>query len=267
MYGGIEHEIGCDEFQAMLADALDGVLSGPRQAAFEAHRRTCALCAPLHAEAETGLRWLQLLKAEELATPPLLLDSILQATSRPALPSEASQSWWRQARDFLRLPPFWRTVSQPRFAMSFAMTFVALSAILSFTGVRLGELRTADFQPVALENDWYQACGKVQRYYENIRFVYEFESRLRELRQIAMPPEGSSPEPSREPRPKSERPETPNPSHSEHDELRPILASASQNPGYGGIAVSGTEISGWPPPEQAQNRRVLGTPFEDRRCL
>ena len=42
----------CNEFDLLLSDALDGVLSGPGLDRFQAHARTCKACGPLLAEAE-----------------------------------------------------------------------------------------------------------------------------------------------------------------------------------------------------------------------
>ena len=42
----------CHEFDVLLADALDGVLTGGKLDRFQAHTRTCSACGPLFAEAE-----------------------------------------------------------------------------------------------------------------------------------------------------------------------------------------------------------------------
>ena len=40
----------CNEFDGLLTDALDGVLTGARLDRFQAHARTCSACGPLFAE-------------------------------------------------------------------------------------------------------------------------------------------------------------------------------------------------------------------------
>ena len=237
MYGG-DYQVGCEEFQAMLAGALDGTLLPTQQAAFEAHRQACPLCAEMHAQAEAGLGWLRILKEEEVVPPPPLYNSILWATSRAELP--LGPSWWQQVRDYLGLVSFWRAVSQPRFAMSFAMAFVALSATLSLTGVRLGELRTADLRPSALVRDFYDAHEKVVHYYDNLKLVYRFESRLREWQQMTAPDRPAGTEAPREPRPKPEQ----SPHHSEQNGLRPTLALAPRAVCSSGADLPEAEISG-----------------------
>ncbi len=53
------NDMQCSEFDALLSDALDQVLTGPKAEAFQAHGKTCAVCGPLLAEAEIGKRWLE----------------------------------------------------------------------------------------------------------------------------------------------------------------------------------------------------------------
>src|SRR5271154_332480 len=76
-----EHHNGlqCSEFDALLSDALDQVLTGPKANAFQAHAKTCPVCGPLLAEAEIGKRWLENLV--EVEPPQHLMHNILAATS------------------------------------------------------------------------------------------------------------------------------------------------------------------------------------------
>ena len=45
--------------------------------------------------------------------------------------------------------------------------------------------------PVAIKRTYYETTGRVVKYYENIRFVYEIESRVREFKRVTAPPEPS----------------------------------------------------------------------------
>ena len=54
MPGQTNNGMQCNEFEALLFDALDGPLSGGKQEQFQAHARVCAKCGPLFAEAEAG---------------------------------------------------------------------------------------------------------------------------------------------------------------------------------------------------------------------
>ena len=69
----------CNEFDLLLTDALDGVLSGARLDRFQAHTRTCSACGPLFAEAEAGRNWLK--ELTEVEPPASLVNSILASTT------------------------------------------------------------------------------------------------------------------------------------------------------------------------------------------
>jgi len=241
MQGERKNEIQCVEFEAMLADALDGALAGEPQAAFLSHRMACSRCASVYREAEVGLRWLQALKTEQVEPPPALLGQILQATSQaesgakqPRLP------WWKRLRQLPVLAPVFQTVLQPRFAMSFAMAFFSLSAILTLTGIKLRDLRYVDLRPHTFRRGFYETEGKIVKYYENIRFVYEFESRLRDLRRATVPEESSpKPEPSKEPKNKSEGVDHNRYRNDSRDAIPPVFAGGRmmfRAPGFSGVA-------------------------------
>src|SRR3974390_3371477 len=79
MPGQSKHGIECSEFELLLSEALDRKPGGARMEQFEGHRRTCPVCGPLFADAETGQKWLHSL--EEVAPPVHLVHNILAATS------------------------------------------------------------------------------------------------------------------------------------------------------------------------------------------
>jgi len=192
-----EHHNGmqCSEFDALLSDALDQVLTGPKAHAFQTHAKTCPVCGPLLAEAEIGKHWLE--KLVEVEPPQHLIDNILAATtgidtvrlrgSAMATPA----SWYDRAVGWatMVMSPALAIVKQPRFAMSFGMAFFSLSLSLSLAGVKLGQIRPGDFRPSAIKRNYYETSGRVVKYYENIRFVYEMESRLREFKRATTPAE------------------------------------------------------------------------------
>ena len=76
---------------------------------------------------------------------------------------------------------------QPRFAMSFGMAFFSLSISLSLAGVKVSDVRRVDLRPSAIKRTYYETTGRVVKYYENIRFVYEIESRVREFKRVTAP--------------------------------------------------------------------------------
>src|ERR1700684_1572096 len=190
----------CQEFDSLLSDALDGVLPGLQLDRFQAHARTCSACGPLFAEVQAGRNWLKDLT--EVEPPVSLVTSILASTTgvdtqrlrvNVAAPQpqvtwlERAQAWASGA-----LQPIWGTVRQPRFAMSFGMAFFSLSVALSVIGVKPADLRQVSLRPTALRHTYYNTQARVVRYYENIRLVYDVESRVREFRRNVTPAEPGS---------------------------------------------------------------------------
>ncbi len=146
----------------------------------------------LLADAETGRNWLRSL--QEVEPPAGLVINILVATSgfqtgRSGVLNPSRTSWWEQfTTAFIRAGTA-RGIRQPRFVMSFGMAFFSVSICLSLAGIKLSDLRTPDLRPSAIKRNYYETSGRVVKYYENIRFVYEFESRVREFKRITEPAE------------------------------------------------------------------------------
>src|SRR6202050_2681268 len=70
----------CDEWENLIADALDGTLSAADAAAFARHQGECALCAQMFKETQQGKAWIEYL-AVEPEVPVDLLKKILARTS------------------------------------------------------------------------------------------------------------------------------------------------------------------------------------------
>src|SRR5882724_6729956 len=170
----------CVEFDALLSEALEGSLKGPKLENFQLHAKSYEVCGPLFADAKAGQDWLQSL--EDVDPPAELVRNVLLATSGLRL------SWWERFQSSF-LSPMVNVARQPRFAMSFGMAFFSLSVTLSIAGVRLGDLRHVDLRPSAIKRTYYQTTAKVVKYYENIRVVYEVESRVREFKKVTTPAE------------------------------------------------------------------------------
>jgi hypothetical protein len=189
----------CHEFDGLVSDALDGVLTGIQLDRFQAHSRTCSACGPLFAEVTAGRNWLKDLT--EVEPPVSLVTNILASTTgvdtqrlRVNVPARQPRiSWIERAQAWAsgNLEPIWATVRQPRFAMSFGMAFFALSVALSVLGVKPADLRSISLRPSALRQSYFHTQARVVRYYENIRFVYEVESRVRELKRNVTPTEAA----------------------------------------------------------------------------
>jgi len=205
----------CNEFELVLTDAIDGVLTGTGLDRFQAHARVCKACGPLLAEAEAGRNWLKGLT--EVEPPASLVTNILASTTgvdtqrlRVNVRSPQPQiSWWEhvQASVSGSLEPIWATVRQPRFAMSFGMAFFALSVGLTVAGVKPADLREISLRPSAIRHTYYATQARVVHYYENVRVVYELEALARQVKRNVTPAEPGRKE-SRPAKPKDDKNDT-----------------------------------------------------------
>jgi len=239
MPGESKNGMQCTEFDALLTEALDGTLEGANLERFQAHARVCSVCGPLFAEVDAGRRLLMSL--EEAEPPAHLVHNILAATSgldtaRMRVPGTAlvQPSWIDQLRAWISpvFQPVLGVLRQPRFAMSFGMAFFSLSMALNLAGVKLADLKQVDLHPSALVRGYHMTSGKVVKYYENIRFVYQIESKVREIKRATTPAE---PAPDKDRRRKdngntSERPEPRQERNYSQGENQPILASLPDAP-------------------------------------
>lgn len=205
MTGDPKSGMQCVEWEALLADALDGTLHGSTLAGFEAHQRTCPACGPQYQEAAAGMHWLKGL--DDVEVPQHLVHNILAQTIG-ALPVEREkvtpqrEGWWHQLKG--RMSPIFAPVVSPRFAMSFGMAFFSITMLLNVAGFHVSDLKHVDFSRKGIEKTYYTTQARVVRYYENIRLVYEIESRVRDLRRAATPDQ------------KQEEPKTPK-NHSQNE--------------------------------------------------
>jgi hypothetical protein len=180
----------CGRWETLLADALDGQLRPEDEAAFTTHMAGCAHCTALFDEARKGREWLNFLTAPEV--PEGLVDRILAQTGPGNKPGHLAVAGHAAAMPVI---PAWqrpgfmghvRRFAEPRLMMTTAMAFFSIALTLNLTGLRFTQLRLADLRPTAiratLERRLTMASVPIVRYYDHLRFVYEVESRMRELR-------------------------------------------------------------------------------------
>jgi|SRR6266850_2994307 len=244
MPGESKHGIECSQFEALLSEAIDGKLSGSRSEgeneSFEAHARVCAICGPLFADAVAGH---QLLKSlEEVEPPAHLMNNILAATSgissarlRATTPERRTSGIGGRARQWWEsfITPTAAFVRQPRFVMSFGMIFFSFSLALSAMGVKPADVAKIDMRPSALKRTYYTTQGKVVKFYENIRFVYEIESRVREFKRSTTPAEPGPGNPNQKRKNNSDtsgQPDQKQERNYSREENQPVLAGLPEVP-------------------------------------
>jgi hypothetical protein len=209
----------CAQCEAMLADALDGTLSAEDQATFDLHMVGCTTCAAMLADAQRGAAWMEMLRSPRPEPPAALLERILAQTLSQTSVSVQNDAVSPAAPVYIRNPntllgrpilvgsatvdrsavfastnvlPFrsrftnglrsiGQTMLQPRLAMTAAMAFFSIALTMNLTGVRLSNLRASDLKPSSLKRTAYETKARVVRYSDNLRVVYELESRVHDL--------------------------------------------------------------------------------------
>jgi hypothetical protein len=183
----------CGQWETLLADALDGLLKPEDETTFNAHMVTCQACTVLYDEARRGREWLEFLSPEP-EVPAGLLDRILARTG----PGQSAELGLAAEGNVLPLPqlaiPAWQKpgfmgfvhrFAEPRLLMTAAMAFFSIALTLNMTGVRVSTLRLSDLRPIAMrsfmERQLTMASVPIIRYYDHLRFVYEVESKMRQL--------------------------------------------------------------------------------------
>lgn len=187
----------CEEWEALLADALDGTLAAEDRAVFTAHGKDCPMCAELLAQAKQGQEWMKFLH-EEPAAPADLVTKILGRTSGASLPqlavAGAVQPIAPHVAHHFNMRNSFR---DSRILMTVAMAFFSIMLTLNMAGIHLNAVRMADLKPATLQTNiarqFYGAKKQMVSYYENLRLVYEVESKIREMRQDAAPEQNPQP--------------------------------------------------------------------------
>ena len=184
-------EPACAVCEAMLPEAVDGTLTAEEQRAFDRHVAGCVHCTEELAEARRGAAWLSMLKTRAPEPPAGLLERILAETSgsvwaiRPAGPLAAHTSRWAGLRGKLGAAfsfPSAQALLQPRLAMTAAMAFFSLALTLNLLGVRVSDVRSAHFTTGGVRRTVADESAAATREFENLRVVYQLESRVSELR-------------------------------------------------------------------------------------
>ncbi|WP_433966222.1 anti-sigma factor family protein [Tunturiibacter gelidiferens] len=196
------HMIGCPSCAGLLADAQRGaawmeMLKSPRPeppaTLFESILAQTSGKTTL-GPAKDDQPPIVLGRTDYLRTPNTLLGhpTLLPATGNLATnPFASAKVLPFRTRVTSGLRSFGQTMLQPRLAMTAAMAFFSIALTMNLTGVRLSQLHASDLKPSSIMRSCYEAKAKVVRYSDNLRVVYELESRVRDL-QRSSDDEGSA---------------------------------------------------------------------------
>ena len=199
----------CHACEALLPDALDGILTPADQSWFDAHLSTCAACSDMVADAQRGAAWLEILKTPRPEPSPALLARILAQTTgaQPQLVTKSvphssqphRDEWVHPHTNVLPFRPHFFTpvarLLETRLAMTAAMAFFSIALTLNLTGVRLNQLHASGLRPSNIRNTWFQATAQAHRSYDNLRVVRVVTSRVESVREDLRDDSDATPEP------------------------------------------------------------------------
>jgi hypothetical protein len=175
------------ELENLASEYLEGQLDAARRGQVEVHLGECTSCRELLADLRRVMELCR--SAEELEPAPWLVPKILRATVGERKPTLREQ-----------FAAFLRPSGQPRLAYAVAMAIFSFSIIVNAARLDLHKVTLADLNP----RTWfYQAnrtghllFARAEKFYYDLRVVYEIESRFRQL-------QPQSGEPREEPRPET----------------------------------------------------------------
>jgi Putative zinc-finger len=161
------------EVENLASDFLEEALDAVRKAQVEEHLAACAPCREVVEEVRSAIQMCH--AAEEVLPPPWLIPRIRRATlgeKRPSL--------------FEQIAALQRMFRQPRFVYGIAMVVFSISVVVNASGLRLRNLSLEDLSPAT----WYNQANRAghliyahaEKFYYDLRIVYEIESRFRDVR-------------------------------------------------------------------------------------
>jgi len=178
-------EMNCAEFESILADYVDGTLGAPERAAVDLHAAECSNCRAFMAEVTGAAALLE--RVEDVDAPAELITRIAYQAPRGASRDGLDVfGFWPELKAKW-IDPWLQPLLQPRLAMGMAMTVLSFSMLARCTGAPVQHLQAADLNPAKvlanLEDRVLRTRDRVVKNYENLRVVYEIESRLNEMQQ------------------------------------------------------------------------------------
>jgi hypothetical protein len=161
------------ELENLASEYLEGQLDAARRSQVEVHLGECASCREVLDDLRRVMELCR--SAEDLEPAPWLIPKILRATVGERKPTLREQ-----------LAAFLRPSGQPRLAYAVAMAIFSLSIIVNAAGLDLRKVTLADLNP----RTWFYEANRTghllyaraEKFYYDLRVVYEIESRFRQLR-------------------------------------------------------------------------------------
>ena len=168
--------MNCADLEILICDYVDGTLTADVKVQVERHLAECPACAELAKDSAAAVQFME--RAADVEAPPELITRILfDAPWSKAKPNSKVRVWMAAI-----LSPF----VQPKYAMGMAMTILSIAMLAKFvTPIR--QPKISDLRPslvwAGLEDRATRAWGRTVKFYENLKFVYQIQTTLREWQQ------------------------------------------------------------------------------------
>lgn len=167
----------CGELDILLPDYLDGTLTVAEAGQVEAHLATCEACAELAKDSRLAMALME--RTADVEAPANLAMRILHETASGRHGRLGTPRGFRAWFKALLAPAL-----QPRLVMGMALTILSFSMMARWAGISPRQLRPSDMDPrriwASLDDRANRAWERSVKFYENIKFVYEIQSRLRD---------------------------------------------------------------------------------------
>ena len=166
----------CADLEIPICDYVDGTLAPDARAEVERHLAECPACAELARDSAAALQFMD--RAAEVEPPPELVTRILFDAPWSKTRAKSKVRVWTTAI----LSPF----LQPKYAMGMAMTILSISMLARFVAP-VRQPKMSDLRPsivwAGLEDRAYRAWARTVKFYDNLKFVYQIQTTLREWQQ------------------------------------------------------------------------------------
>ncbi len=168
--------MNCADAEILICDYVDGTLPADRKAELERHLGECPVCAALARDSAAAVAFMD--RAADVEPPPELITRILFDAPWSKGKSQSKLRVWTTAI----LSP----ILQPKYAMGLAMTILSIAMLAQFVApVRQPKLE--DLRPSkvwsGIELKAVRAWERTVKFYDNLKFVYQIQTTLREWQQ------------------------------------------------------------------------------------
>lgn len=162
--------MNCADVEILICDYVDGTLAPSALAQVERHLAECRNCSELARDSAEAVRFIE--RVADVEAPQELISRIL-----------FDPPWHRHPSGRFALA--FHALLQPRFAMGMALTVLSVAMIMP----RMRNFQPSDLSPAAvwagIEGRADRLWARSQKYYDNLKFIYQIRATLRDWQQRA----------------------------------------------------------------------------------